>query len=210
MKKTKLGDRIKQARKHFKMTEKSLAEKIGITQQAIHVIERDNIKSKYLVEIADVLDVSINWLLFGGQSLQDEIESRNKRIAQKISIIGKWCDMKNIDKAIEKSVMKHVVDIEDNVDFALYVQDNSMTSSNPGVSFPEKSLIFIKRNVEIKSGDYVIAWIDNDETPIFRQYIESGKKYLVPLNNSFPTLQIDDNEVLFLGVVTKMSINIKN
>ena len=60
-----VGERIKAARKKAGMTQKELADKLGIPYQGISQYERGirNPKIDTLVKIADILDVSTDYLL---------------------------------------------------------------------------------------------------------------------------------------------------
>ena len=61
-----IGERIKQARKAAGMTQKELAEKIGVKFSAIHKYESGmvvNLKRETIAALADALDVKPSWLM---------------------------------------------------------------------------------------------------------------------------------------------------
>jgi transcriptional regulator with XRE-family HTH domain len=75
------AQRLKETRQKENMTQKDLAEKIGITPATISAYENlDNNKRKsptfeIAVEIANVLDVSLDWL--GGRSTENKVGKDN-------------------------------------------------------------------------------------------------------------------------------------
>lgn len=64
-----LATRVKERRKALKMTQVSLAEMTGVSQQAINRIESGIIsRPRYLLELSNALECDPNWLLHGPQS----------------------------------------------------------------------------------------------------------------------------------------------
>lgn len=61
-----LKDRIRQAREYGKLTQKQLAERVGVSQPVISQLERgDNLQSVHLLKIAEVCGVDPTWLANG-------------------------------------------------------------------------------------------------------------------------------------------------
>lgn len=62
-----MNERLKQMRKHFKITQKELAEKIGISKRSIEMYESGDrdIPSMTAKEISRVFGISYEWLAFG-------------------------------------------------------------------------------------------------------------------------------------------------
>jgi transcriptional regulator with XRE-family HTH domain len=68
-----LGKRVKEARDAAKFSQAQLAEKVGISQAAIHLLEqRDSESSKFLAELARALDVTPDWLKDGRGATNDQ------------------------------------------------------------------------------------------------------------------------------------------
>ncbi|EEY1562355.1 helix-turn-helix transcriptional regulator [Escherichia coli] len=64
-----LATRVKERRKELKMTQVTLAELTGVSQQAINRIESGVIaRPRYLLEMSIALDCDPNWLLYGLQN----------------------------------------------------------------------------------------------------------------------------------------------
>lgn len=71
-----LGKRVKEARDAAKLSQAQLAEMVGITQSAIHLLEqRDSASSKVLIELARALGVSPEWLNDGTGAAYDQRRS---------------------------------------------------------------------------------------------------------------------------------------
>lgn len=63
---TKLGERIKQRRKELNMTQDELRKRLGLANNSsISVIEsgKVDVSTEQLIQIADILNVSVVWLL---------------------------------------------------------------------------------------------------------------------------------------------------
>ena len=60
-----VGQRIVQARKNAGLSQKELAERLGITQQSVVVLERRaaNVQANTLIKLAEILKVSVDSLL---------------------------------------------------------------------------------------------------------------------------------------------------
>jgi SOS-response transcriptional repressor LexA len=84
---------------------------------------------------------------------------------------------------------------------ALRIQGDSMVPPNGLKSFHEGDLIIVDTDKEVKHRDFVIAVLPNAKEAIFKQYVvDSGTKYLKPLNSQYPLLMMDTKTVI-LGVV---------
>lgn len=69
----KLSERLKYIRKLYNLSQAELAEKAGTTQQAIQQAEKGKARQpRYLHQLAQSLEISIDWMVFG------EISSSNK------------------------------------------------------------------------------------------------------------------------------------
>lgn len=85
--------------------------------------------------------------------------------------------------------------------FALRVDGDSMTSP-VGRSFPDGCVIIVDPLRGPKHGDYVIAKNTVTQKATFKQLTSDGLlSYLKPLNPAYPTLEIDDNKIVIVGVV---------
>jgi len=79
--------------------------------------------------------------------------------------------------------------------FWLEVSGDSMTAP-AGVrpSIPEGTLVLVDTGVEATPGKLVVAQLDESNEATFKKYIvESGQKYLKPLNPAYPLIPINGN-----------------
>ncbi len=74
-----IGNRIKQLRQDRKITQKELAEKLDVSQTAIALWESGSrsISFNAIDAIADILNVSASYLLFGETDTKDDVENKN-------------------------------------------------------------------------------------------------------------------------------------
>ena len=85
-----LADRIKAARKHAQLTQRSLAEKVGVEQPVISQLETGkNLRSVHLTKIAQVCQVSPIWLAEGvGSMVQTGTQSTSPVAQNEIELLG--------------------------------------------------------------------------------------------------------------------------
>lgn len=85
-----LADRIKAARKHAQLTQRSLAEKVGVEQPVISQLETGkNLRSVHLTKIAQVCQVSPIWLAEGaGPMVQEGTQPTNPATQHEIELLG--------------------------------------------------------------------------------------------------------------------------
>lgn len=155
------------------------------------------------IELANKLHTTSSWLMFGEDS---EVPSklRSIPILGKVSA-GNLMEMIASDKADCKSIY---IDgsISENC-FALIVDGDSMTNPNARKSFPKGSIIILDPNKQPESEDYIVVCNTIDNSSTFKKLAEdSGKKYLIPLNKSYPTILLDENYIC-LGVVIQHVYN---
>ncbi|MDH5191208.1 MAG: S24 family peptidase [Gammaproteobacteria bacterium] len=86
---------------------------------------------------------------------------------------------------------------ENSEPFALRSIDDSMWPE-----FEVGAVIIIDPGGVLKDGVYIVA--DHDNEPIFRQLvIHEGKRYLKPVNDLYPTLELQDDAKIHGVVIQK-------
>jgi transcriptional regulator with XRE-family HTH domain len=95
--KIKIGEKIKKLRNRDNMTQEQLAEKLGVTNQAVSKWESEGgyPDIEYIVSMADYFKVTTDYLLGHSTNLIDDI---NLPFADDESILGKWLSVKWIKK----------------------------------------------------------------------------------------------------------------
>lgn len=72
-----IADRLSKRRKELGLTQKELAKRVGLTQGTIGQLERGLLQTtKKIYELAQVLAVDTQWLLFGTENAVDETGKR--------------------------------------------------------------------------------------------------------------------------------------
>lgn len=205
-----LGIRLKQARLKKKLTQEELAEVVGIKQQAVQRIEAGKVKStSYVVQLAQALDVSPEWLALGDEHPQEVSSSEHATTSTTKACahapLLKWHDLELI-KQLPLAHSDHnkvpLLDRICNKCFALQIKDNSMTTSKPGqLGFLPNDYIIVDTSVESQNGDFVIARLDNSSQMTFRKLVsgQNGRQ-LTALNTQYSDILVASN-VEILGTV---------
>ncbi|NHC02360.1 helix-turn-helix transcriptional regulator [Acinetobacter sp. 187] len=77
-----LGERLKKARRDARLSQQQVADAVGIKQPTYQSLESGkNLKSAYIPQIADLLNVDTNWLLTGSGS--NETDDLVRKIVEK-------------------------------------------------------------------------------------------------------------------------------
>ncbi len=98
-----LGERIAIARKHAKLTQKGLADKLNglMTQQNISLLERNLINgSEFIVQIAMACNVRPEWLAVENGEMTDGLYVENEKIKKAVLIMQDLPDYA-LDEAIK-------------------------------------------------------------------------------------------------------------
>jgi SOS-response transcriptional repressor LexA len=184
-----LGVRLKQARLKKKLTQEELAEIVGIKQQAVQRIEASKVKStSYVVQLAQALDVTPEWLALGGEPLAgstNDFPASSMHGAHPAPLL-QW----------------HQVDSITNTCFTLQIKDVSMIASAYGEpSFLKDDYLLIDPAVEAKVGDFVIVKLPESSQMTFRQLIKKDNTLqLKALNTQYNTIALT-NSMKMCGVV---------
>ena len=75
-------------------------------------------------------------------------------------------------------------------------------------SIPEGTLVVVDTGLEATPGKLVVAQLDESNEATFKKYIiESGQKYLKPLNPAYPLIPINGNcRILGVAVEAKTKL----
>ncbi|MBS6503776.1 MAG: helix-turn-helix transcriptional regulator [Clostridium sp.] len=93
-----LGDKIKELRKSKKMTQVQLAEKIGIAQSTLGMIEKNRTPAgrKTLIKLADFFGVTVDYLLSDNEDKKIEDDVTQIKLSKRAE--------KDIEKALEQTL----------------------------------------------------------------------------------------------------------
>lgn len=182
-------------------------------------------RRKLIKIIAENTGVRSEWLEYGegpkelkdvGQNIVRDLrpEYSGKAESEHFPIIG-WVQAGNWNEAVDLTELEgfeHLQYEETNSkvsskSFWLRVIGDSMTSS-AGISIPEGYLILVDPERHPESNDLVIAkLVDTNEVTFKRLVLDSGIKYLKPLNQSYKTIEINGN-CRIIGTVREVKLTL--
>lgn len=215
-----LSERIQMARKQAKLTQKELADRVGISQTAVHKLECGRSRSsRRTVSIALTCGVDPIWLdtgrgemsLVGATPGMDQAELAKAAedgeiyrapIFARLPLIS-WEESNNYcEETVESFHPKEVeawipvAPRSSDRTFALRVPDDSMESE-----FHEGEIIIVDPTLQGKHNQFLVARMEGDSTGTFKQLIVVGnRKYLKPLNSRYPLIDVQ-GELQVCGVV---------
>ena len=215
-----LSERIQMARKQAKLTQKELADRVGISQTAVHKLECGRSRSsRRTVSIALTCGVDPIWLdtgrgemsLVGAMPGMDQAELAKAAedgeiyrapIFARLPLISwedanQYCD-ESIETVHPKEVESWIPVAPRSSDqtFALRVPDDSMEPE-----FQEGEIIIVDPTLQGKHNQFLVARMEGDSTATFKQLIIVGnKQYLKPLNSRYPLIDVQ-GQLQTCGVV---------
>lgn len=88
--KTKLKERIKTVRKHYKLNQIEFGKKLGVSRDVISNIEQGRVEAKDLIinHICDIYAINKNWLLYGKGNMLKEDEMEKYILISKIIVFN--------------------------------------------------------------------------------------------------------------------------
>lgn len=211
-----IGVRAKFRRDEIGLTQAELADKVGTSQQAIEQLEGGKTKRpRYLPELAEVLGVSIDWLLNGSANsltgdnfkiIRPYTKAKAFPVLSKVQA-GAWAE------AIEPYTLADIsLWLESDAHtqgeaFWLEVEGESMTSP-AGLSIPEGTFVLFDTGRDPVNGSLVIAkLVDDNEATFKKLIIEGSTRYLKGLNPAWPLTPINDNcKIIGVAIETKMRL----
>lgn len=200
-----IGERIKELRRKYGMTQEDLAYKIGTTKQTIFKYENNvitNIPAKKVDAIAAIFNVSPAYIMgwnADDRPLPSNIMPMPKM--KKVPLLGTIAcgepilAAENIDSYAE-------VPEEIDCDFTLRCKGDSMI----GARIMNGDIVYVREQPEVENGEIAAVLIDNMETEatLKRVYISDNQIMLVPENRDYQPLTFtgeDMNRVRILGKV---------
>ncbi|PKF60640.1 XRE family transcriptional regulator [Psychromonas sp. psych-6C06] len=199
-----ISKRIKDRRKDIGLSQEELAERVGVSQNAIHKLEDGTTKKpRKIFELAKVLKCDPEWLLNGiaPKHSESNLITPINKLSGLYPLID-WVQAGNFTAIAEihPSDAEHYpcpVKCSDQT-FLLKVRGQSMAGT-----FNEGELIFVDPEVEAINGKYVVARLDDENEATLKQLIiEGGERYLKATNPDWPNkiLPINGNCTI-VGVV---------
>lgn len=179
-----------------------IAKKLGVTPKAVSkwLNSESMPRQGKMAELAKMLGVTVYWLQYGEDTgignvdLSQKIEHEYKSSFPLISSVqaGQWSEICDI---IDLSDAEYLPTTEKagKGSFWLTIEGESMLSST-GVSFPPGTRVLVDPSVEPENGKLVVAkLVDVNEATFKKLIIDSGQRFLKPLNDRFPIMPINGN-----------------
>lgn len=194
-------ERVSKARALNSLTQKELAELVGVSQRQIAAYE--NVESqpreRTLMKLAAALGTTPEWLATGDGESRIKARISPADTAKKIPIIG-------LDEVFyhlitpEKDrtgIIFHPTALEvSDAAFGLVMNDDSMQPL-----FPLGSIVIFEPCINVKGGDFVVA-AQLDKPSIFRQLLTGiNSAILSPLESRYPTDTFDKETTILIPAV---------
>lgn len=206
-----LGKRVKEARDAAGLTQAQLADRVGISQSAIHLLEsRDSQSSKFLVELSKALGVSAEWLREGGMTVADmprpyDLESPSSPSEETHVIIPRY----NVHAACGNGLLNDHVEVNGGLAFmrswirdmgwkaanlvVIYARQDSMA---PTITDGAVLLVDTSQTAPESGRVYVLNWFGEER--VKRLHRVGASRYRVSSDNpnkaEFPDEVIDFEE----------------
>ncbi|MFC3171135.1 LexA family protein [Acinetobacter vivianii] len=204
-----LKDRLKEARKRAKKSQKDVVAAVGITQSALSQLETGLVSSSsHLPSIAKFLGVDAYWLQTGeGQAELDPTQSEHSinisPVQAKMAPVLSWVQagITNV-QSVDMTQVEEWLPLPDDCDECFYLKVQGL--SNYPV-FHEGDYILVDPTVQysdMQSGDMIVVRKHEDAT--FKKLVieTDNSRYLQALNPEFkPNIIPLDEECIFVGEV---------
>lgn len=113
---TTLADRVRTKRKEKGWTQEQFAEATGSNQAAIQKIENGkSLHPRHVVQLAEALQVSPAWLMFGHASIEEELDEEALEMAKAWSKLAEP-HRSSLKRAVVKIAAKRSAAVETEVD----------------------------------------------------------------------------------------------
>ena len=207
---TEFGQRLKEARKAAKMTQATLAKKVGIGQSTVAELEKTASGSSHVPAIAAVLGCSALWLATGEGFMKDGFDNNVQPTPLGMRPYP-------VISSVQAGMLKEICapyspgdgfDVEYGDDdtskwsFFLEIEGDSMLPD-----FRPGDRVLIDPDVSPNPGDYVAARNTKQEATFKKYRVRgidpSGSEIfeLVPLNDNYPVLRSDEQHLVVIGTM---------
>ena len=203
------AERLIEALKIRRMSPAELSRKIDVDEGTISNYKKGKYepKQKRTQVIANVLNVSIDWLMGADVPMEkiDNIIPLNK--ARRIPIIGEIACGEPI---LAQENWEDLILLPNNIsaDFALKCKGDSMINAR----INDGDVVYIKQQDQVDNGEIAAVLIDNEAT-LKRVYIYNDKLVLQPVNVKYSPLvylKEEMNNIRILGKAVGFTSIIKN
>lgn len=204
------GERIKELRKKYGLTQAELASKAKTSPSAIYMIEKDKrntIKNPLLESLSDALNTSTDYLL-GRTDIQNldlyNVVDNSSGMVTEVPVFGKIPAGRPIE-ALE--IDYGYVPVTTSMIRGRQIIGLKVTGDSMYPKYMEDDVILIEITTDVQSGDDVVAFIGYDTEATLKRFHWKGDAVeLEPLNREYPVKRYtrDDPPVRILGKVIEI------
>ena len=204
------GERIKQARLAAHLTQKELAEKVGLKFSAIHKYETGmvvNLKRETIAALAEALNVKPSWLMCMDDELSLPRNVMSMPSTYKVPRLGRIaCG----DPILAEENIEDYDDVPSYIkcDFTLICRGDSMINAR----IFDGDIVCIKADAEVNSGDIAAVLVDDDTATLKRVRLFDDHIILEPENPTYKPKVFwneDMNRVRIIGKATHFISTVK-
>lgn len=203
------GERLRQARKHAKLSQVKLGQLVGIAQGSLSELEKVGLSSTYTVQIAQACRVSPTWLATGEGDMLEHVTNIHQvgdaaASQSNVLLVGlnksvpriAWNEIQGYVKGMFKppSERYEVVSARHVTErcFLLEVEGDSMSGPAHTENIPAGSLLVCDPDQDAQPGHYVIALHPKSGEPVFRRLVKDAGVWFLKANNpAYPLVEID-------------------
>lgn len=207
------SDRIRAARKYANLTQKQLADHVGISQTAIHKLERgSSVSSRCTITIALTCGVDPIWLDTGRGEMSFGKHPGNAGLSggagYRVPVIARiplisWEEAKAYTPETAATYTPEnvkswipVAPRTSTTAYALEVPDDSMEPE-----FTEGELVIVDPTMKPEHNRFIVARTTADSWATLKQLVVHGlRQYMKPLNARYPLIEIQ-GELIVSGIV---------
>lgn len=181
-----LGERLRESREKKKLSQQELADKVGVSQQAIGKIESGVTQNpRNLKVIAAALDVAEHWLQFG------EVDTND----QKTEYVNKECEETSRDSKIFTEIPILDIELSESNGYSAEVIESEEST------FPFRKDDFLRNNSVTPSNARIVKINGSSLYPV----LKNGDMVAVDLSNTYP-VRDDDLYAIRDGVLLRVKI----
>lgn len=202
-----IGSKILARRKELKITQKKLADKVGVSHVTISMWEKEDTAPKggNLLSLASALNVSPSYLIDDGVQnvIKMDIQPEYKGEHPVLGTVSAGRFREAIETFDLEYLATTVKCSQDS--FWLIVDGHSMTAPfGSGITFPEGMYILVDPERDYVTKNFVVAYCDHKHQATFKKIsVEPEGVFLVPLNPdpTYRRINIADEFCEIAGVV---------
>lgn len=213
-----IGEKIRRLRKALNLTQKEVAEGIGIKAAAVTQWENDVTKpsGQNLLALANILKTPPEYLVASSVGAYEIRESSPAYLVDKTKInlrripvissvqAGSWREVVDNFHPGDADYWQETTANVSDKSFALKVEGKSMQNPSGSPSIPNGSIVIVDPEVEATNGKIVVAKLPYTEEAVIKKLVIDGSNnYLESLNPDYKPILID-SECIIVGVVRQV------